>query len=95
MMSQHVHSNEELLLQLQNAEKALKASEHLRMRAVANKGVYEQQLKDNDAELKALGTTADKAEAEIKSIDAQTAEMLSQINSMIPMDLLKKYNLLK
>lgn len=91
----HVHDKESLLQELQQTEKALKASEQLRMRALANKSAYENQLKENEEELKALGTTAEKAEEEIARIDQQIAEKLKQINEMIPYDLLNKYNLLK
>lgn len=94
-MIQHVHDKESLINELQQTEKALKASEQLRMRAIANKGAYETQLKENEAELKALGTTAEQAEEEIRKIDAQIAEKLKKINEMIPYDLLNKYNLLK
>lgn len=94
-MTQHVHSGEEMVAELQTTEKALKAAEQLLMRATANKGVYEQQLKDNDKELQALGTTAEKAESEVQSIDLQMAEKLAKINELVPMDLLRKYNLLK
>lgn len=94
-MAQHVHSSEEMVAELQTTEKALKASEQLRMRAIANKGAYEQQLKDNDNELQALGTTAEKAEAELNTIDSQIASKLEEINQLIPMDLLRKYNMLK
>jgi hypothetical protein len=94
-MTQHTHTNEELIADLQRTEKALKASEQLKMRAVANKGVYESQLKDNEAELRALGTTAEKAEQEVQAIDAEIERTLQKINGMIPFDLLERYNLLK
>lgn len=94
-MIQHVHDKESLINELQQTERALKASEQLRMRAIANKGAYETQLKENEAELKTLGTTAEQAEEEIRKIDAQIAEKLKKIKEMIPYDLLNKYNLLK
>lgn len=94
-MSQHMHTdNEALVAELQSTEKALKASEQLRMRAIANKGAYETQLKDNDTELKALGTTAEKAEEEVATIDKEISDKLAKINGMIPLDLLKKYNMI-
>ncbi|MGW8417232.1 hypothetical protein ACWGKP_24820 [Brevibacillus sp. NPDC055896] len=97
MMSQHIHSNdnEAFVAELQQTEKALKASEQLRFRAIANKDAYVTQLKENDAELKALGTTAEQAEKEVQAIDAEIENKFEKIKSMIPFDLLQKYNMLK
>lgn len=96
MNQQHSHNNsEELVASIQMQEKAIKASEQLKMRAVANKGAYEQQLKDNDRELELLGTTSDKAEAELKAIDLEIADIVAEIDQKIPYELLKKYNMLK
>ncbi|MFF2531500.1 hypothetical protein ACFVS2_21570 [Brevibacillus sp. NPDC058079] len=96
-MSQHIHSNdnEAFVAELQQTEKALKASEQLRFRAIANKDAYVTQLKENDAELKALGTTAEQAEKEVQAIDAEIENKFEKIKSMIPFDLLQKYNMLK
>ncbi|WPS85420.1 hypothetical protein SMD22_01970 (plasmid) [Brevibacillus halotolerans] len=96
-MTQHAHTNgnEELIANLQRTEKALKASEQLKMRAVANKGAYEQQLIGYDNEFKALGTTAEKAEQEVREIDAEIESTLKKINEMIPFELLERYNMLK
>lgn len=87
-------NNEQLVAELQNTEKALKAAETLRMRAVANKGAYENQLKDNEAELKQLGTTAEQAEVELETIDRQSAELLEKVNGLIPYDLLQRYKMI-
>ena len=85
-------TKEQLTTELQNIEKAIQNSEMLRQRAVANKELYEEQIKQTDEELKALGTTPEKAQEELASIDAQIAKNLAKINEMIPFDLLRKYN---
>lgn len=85
-------TKEQLTTELQNIEKAIQNSEMLRQRATANKEVYEEQIKQTDEELKALGTTPEKAEQELSSIDSQIATNLKRINEMIPFDLLRKYN---
>lgn len=85
-------TKEELTSQLQTIENAIQNSEMLRQRATANKEVYEEQVKQTDEELKQLGTTAEKAEEELASIDAKIANNLKKINEMIPFDLLRKYN---
>jgi len=85
-------TKEQLTTELQNIEKAIQNSEMLRQRATANKEVYEEQIKQTDEEMKALGTTPEKAQEELASIDAQIERYLKNINDMIPYDLLKKYN---
>jgi chromosome segregation ATPase len=85
-------TKEQLTTELQNIEKAIQNSEMLRQRATANKEVYEEQIKQTDEELKALGTTSEKAQEELASIDAQISKNLKKINEMIPFDLLRKYN---
>jgi len=85
-------TKEQLTTELQTIEKAIQNSEMLRQRATANKEVYEEQLKQTDDELKSLGTTAEKAEQELASIDQTIASHIAKINEMIPFDLLRKYN---
>ncbi|PLS19736.1 hypothetical protein CVD28_04815 [Bacillus sp. M6-12] len=87
-------SKEAIMNELQYAEKAIKASEDLRQRALTSKGIYEQQLKETDEELKNLGTTAEEGRKEIEQIDAKIEENLASIKDMIPFDLLKEYKLL-
>lgn len=87
-------NKETIMNELQYAEKAIKASEDLRQRALTSKGIYEQQLKETDEELATLGTTADQGKKEIEQIDAKIAENLVAIKEMIPFDLLQQYKLL-
>jgi len=75
--------------ELAELEKAIQASEQLRQKALAQKDIYEQQLKETEAELQALGTTSEEAEEELKRIEKQIEENLSKIKSMIPYDLLR------
>lgn len=81
--------------EIQSIEKAIKASEELRQRALTSKGIYEQQLKETDEELKALGTSAERGRKDIEEIDAKIQENLTKIKEMIPFDLLQQYKLLK
>lgn len=87
-------SKEMIMNNIQETEKAIKASEDLRQRALTKKGMYEQQLKESDEELKALGTTAEEGRKEIQEIDATIEKNLESIKGMIPFDLLKEYKLL-
>jgi phage shock protein A len=87
-------SKETIMTDIQSIEKAIKASEDLRQRALTSKGIYEQQLKETDEELKALGTTAEQGKKEIEEIDAKIEESLVSIKDMIPFDLLQQYKLL-
>lgn len=87
--------NDNSINDIQSIEKAIKASEGLRQKASASKGIYEQQLKETDEELKALGTTAEKGKAEIDEIAKEIQDKKDKINSLIPYDLLKQYNVLK
>jgi phage shock protein A len=88
--------NKEMVMnEIQSIEKAIKASEELRQRALTSKGIYEQQLKETDEELKALGTTAERGRKDIEEIDAKIQENLAKIKEMIPFDLLQQYKLLK
>jgi len=90
-----VQDKEQLTVELQNIEKAIQASETLRQRAITSKELYEQQLKETESELKALGTTAEKAEQDLQKIDEQIAINLQEIKDKLPFDLLQKYGLLK
>ncbi|MBP1308706.1 hypothetical protein JOD82_001726 [Paenibacillus sp. 1182] len=96
-MTQHHHdvNNDELIAKLQRTEKALKASEQLKMKAIAKKGAYEQQLKDNESELKLLGTTPEKAEQEVREIEIEIQRTLEKIEGMIPFELLERYKMLQ
>ncbi|ADO59475.1 hypothetical protein [Paenibacillus polymyxa] len=96
-MTEHHHAvnNEELVAKLQRVEKALKASEQLKMKAIAKKGAYEQQLKDNESELKLLGTTPEKAEQEVREIEIEIQRTLEKIEGMIPFELLERYKMLQ
>lgn len=87
-------SKEAIMTDIQEVEKGIKASEDLRQRALTRKGIYEQQLKESDEELKALGTTAEDGQKEIEQIDAKITENLLAIKQKIPFELLKKYNML-
>jgi phage shock protein A len=88
--------NKEMVMnEIQSIEKAIKASEELRQRALTSKGIYEQQLKETDEELKALGTSAERGRKDIEEIDAKIQENLAKIKEMIPFDLLQQYKLLK
>lgn len=90
-----VQDKEQLTVELQNIEKAIQASETLRQRAITSKELYEQQLKETESELKSLGTTAEKAEQDLRKIDEQIASNLQEIKNKLPFDLLQKYGLLK
>lgn len=87
-------TNEQLTQNLQNIEKGIQASEQLRQRAITSKEIYERDLKATDEELKALGTTPEKAQADLEKIDASIQSKLESIQAKIPFDLLRQYKLL-
>lgn len=84
-------SKEQLMSQLQYFEKAIKASEELRQHASTSKGFYEQQLKETDEELKALGTTPERGRQDIEEIDKKIQNNLASIKNMIPFELLQEW----
>lgn len=86
-------SKETIMNEIQEVEKAIKASEDLRQRAITYKSVYETQLKETEEEFKALGTTAEQAKKEIEEIDKKIAVTLEKIKGMIPYELLKEFHL--
>lgn len=87
-------NNEELLNMIQESEKAIKASETLKQDAMTRKSMWEASIKEKDAELTSLGTTPKKASSEIEAIDKSILENLKKIQSLIPMELLRKKGLI-
>ena len=87
-------SKEAMMNKIQTLEKAIKASEDLRQRALTSKDIYEKQVKETEEELKALGTTAETGRQEIAEIDKKIAESLLKVEQMIPFDLLKECNVI-
>ena len=86
---------ENITKELQAVEHAIKKSEELRQQAITKKGFYETALKETDDELKKLGTTAEAGRLELEKIDKEIEKNLEDIKSMIPYDLLTKYNLIQ
>lgn len=88
-------TKENLTNELQRVEKAIRASENLRQSALTKKGMYEEELKKKDEQLRELGTTPEQAEEDLRQIDVTIEKKLQEIENMIPFDLLHKYNMLK
>lgn len=87
----HQHDKEGLTLELQRIEKSVGQADNLRQKALMRIDILQQQLTETTDELKALGTTPEQAEAELEKIQNEINSKLAEINSMIPYDLLKKY----
>lgn len=80
-----------LAAELAKVEKAIQAAEQLRQKALAQKDVYEQQLKEVEEELRRMGVDPSKAKDEILRLEQEIDLLLKELNAMIPYDLLQKY----
>ncbi|BBW98945.1 hypothetical protein [Geobacillus subterraneus] len=80
-----------LAAELAKVEKAIQAAEQLRQKALAQKEVYEQQLKEVEEELRRIGVDPSMAKGEILRLEQEIEMLLKEINEMIPYDLLQKY----
>lgn len=76
--------------EIQEIEKALKASEEYRQEAITKKDIWEKQVKEKDEELAKLGTTPEKGRKEIEEIDKKIQENIEALKKMIPIALLRK-----
>ena len=85
-------SKEERIKEINEAEKILKITEDLRNEAITKKKMYQEQLKEKEAQLKELGTTIDDAEAKLKELNEEYEKDLKFIMDSLPVDLLKKWN---
>lgn len=84
-------TKEQLTEELAKAEKAIQMAEQLRQKALAQKDVYEQQLKEVEAELQAMGIQPESAKEEIAKLEEEIEMLMTRLNELIPYDLLKKY----
>lgn len=81
--------------QLKRIEQLIKAAHELRQQALTKKGMYEEQLKEKEKEMKELGTSPDKMEADIENLEKEIESDMQMIQSMIPMDLLREFGMIK
>lgn len=84
-------TKEQLTEELAKVEKAIQMAEQLRQKALAQKDVYEQQLKEVEAELQAMGIQPESAKEEIAKLEEEIEMLMARLNELIPYDLLKKY----
>lgn len=84
-------TKEQLTAELTKVEKAIQMAEQLRQKALAQKDVYEQQLKEVEAELQAMGIQPESAKEEIAKLEEEIEMLMTRLNELIPYDLLKKY----
>ena len=89
-----MENTEKTMKELSRIEEALKKAEELRQQALTKKDIYENQLKETEEELKALGTTSKEGEAKLQKNDEEIKEAMAKIETMIPFELLKKYKLI-
>ncbi|TCJ98261.1 UNVERIFIED_ORG: hypothetical protein BDK47_11847 [Anoxybacillus amylolyticus] len=90
-MEKGVMTKDWLAAELAKVEKAIQAAEQLRQKALAQKDVYEQQLKEVEEELRRMGVDPNMAKDEILRLEQEIELLLRELNAMIPYDLLQKY----
>jgi len=84
LMDYHKQKIEEL-------EQAIQKGEHLRIQAQTKLEGLETQKKETENELKALGVNPEKAEEEIKKLEEELNRALTEIDALIPSDIINQY----
>lgn len=79
---------------LEQLEKTIQKSSELRTSALTRKETYESDLKRIEEEFVSLGTTAEKAMDKVSEIDTAMEKTVKEIEEALPMELLKKFNML-
>lgn len=84
-------TNEEILKKIEAMEKDIKKGEEIKVESNTNVKILRSQYEEKNNELKALGINPKKEQEDIAKIDEEMKRLLSEIESKIPSDLIKKY----
>lgn len=79
-----------IMERLQKIEKGINDSKDYRRDAKTQGDIYGKQLQENTEKLIELGTTPEKAEADIQKIEQEIMALTEQIEQMLPFEELKK-----
>lgn len=75
--------------QLNTLKTAIEKGKELRTRALSRKEILEQQEKELLEEIRKLGVDPDRMEEEIAKLQKEKDQLLKEIESLIPFDLIK------
>lgn len=76
--------------ELENIDKLIELTKQTRDAAIKAKTEAETRVEMSKNELRELGITPENAQIEIENLEKQISQMLEQIKSEIPMDLLRQ-----
>lgn len=76
---------------LNKLEKDIRKGETLKVQAETMVRTLQEQYRRNSASLKALGVNPKKAEEDLKTIDLEIEEKLKKLKSLVPTDVIEKY----
>lgn len=74
---------------LNTLKTAIEKGKELRTRALSRKEILEQQEKELLEEIRKLGVDPDRMEEEIAKLEKEKDQLLKEIESLIPFDLIK------
>ena len=76
---------------LNKLEKDIRKGETLKVQAETMVRTLQEQYRRNSASLKALGVNPKQAEEDLKKIDLEIEEKLNKLKSLVPTDIIQKY----
>lgn len=76
--------------ELENIDKLIELTKQTRDAAIKAKTEAETRVEMSKNELRELGITPENAQTEIENLEKQISQMLEQVKSEIPMDLLRQ-----
>lgn len=91
MGANQTEDNNDLVSQIQFAEKAINEADKLRSEAETKKKMHEQRLKEIEDDLIKLGVDPNNIDNKILELEEEINKNLNYINENLPLDLLKKY----
>lgn len=84
-------NQEQLTQEINNIEKAIRATDSMRTEALTKKKMYEDSLAEQRKEFEALGTTPEKAAEKREELENKIKANMEFINKNLPIELLKKW----
>ena len=91
-MSEKEHSIEEIKVELGKIEKGLKTSQDIRTVAKAKEGMYVEEIKKIDKEIKSYGVDPNKGIEELKSMEKEIVDKMISVAKFIPFQMLLDWN---
>lgn len=82
-------TKEERIAKINYAEKVLKEAENVRVASITREEQYNKEIKKCEEELINLGTTPSEAENKIKELENEMDSILKEIESALPIELLR------